>query len=87
MTVTLDLSGCTWQKSSYSAHPQGECVEVAEAAWRKSSYSASAEGECVEVAVLPGPVAVRDSKNPGGGVLAVPRAAWAVFVHAARGTM
>ncbi len=37
------------------------------AIWRKSSYSGSNGGACVEVADnLPGIVAVRDSKDPGG---------------------
>jgi hypothetical protein len=40
------------------------------ATWRKASYSSSTGGNCVEVAAnLPGVVAVRDSKDPEGGVL------------------
>jgi hypothetical protein len=47
--------------------------------WRKSSFSGAAQN-CVEVAgALPGIVAVRDSKNPGGPALAVSRAGWAAF--------
>ncbi|MBO4257506.1 DUF397 domain-containing protein [Streptomyces griseorubiginosus] len=39
--------------------------------WRKSSYSGDQGGECLEVAELPcATVAVRDSKNPVGPVLA-----------------
>ncbi|WP_405615096.1 DUF397 domain-containing protein [Streptomyces sp. NBC_01511] len=42
----------------------------------KSSYS-SGNGECVEVARnVPGTVAVRDSKQPGGPVLRVTPGAW-----------
>ncbi|MFI6084409.1 DUF397 domain-containing protein [Streptomyces sp. NPDC051217] len=42
----------------------------------KSSYS-SGNGECVEVARnIPGTVAVRDSKDPGGSVLRVAPGAW-----------
>lgn len=46
--------------------------DLSNAAWRKSSRSTQS-GECVEVAGLAGVVAVRDSKNPAGGVLAVDR--------------
>jgi hypothetical protein len=55
------------------------------AAWRKSSYSGSNGGNCVEVASLPGAVAVRDSKDPDGGVLVVSPEAWRVFLAATRG--
>lgn len=47
--------------------------------WRKSSYSAQPQGQCVEVAPST-QVAVRDSKNPEAGVLAVPRPAWTAFI-------
>jgi hypothetical protein len=51
--------------------------ELSGAVWRKSSYSGSSGGQCVEVARnLPGIVAVRDSKNPENGALAVTPAAW-----------
>jgi hypothetical protein len=43
--------------------------------WRKSSHSGSGQGECVEVARTSALVAVRDSKNPGGPVLAFGSAA------------
>jgi uncharacterized protein DUF397 len=47
--------------------------------WRKSSCS-SAQGNCVEVASnVPGRVAVRDSKDPGGARLAFERGAWEAF--------
>jgi len=42
--------------------------------WRTSSFSGN-NGNCVEVAALPdGSVGVRDSKDPGGGVLTFTRA-------------
>ena len=41
------------------------------AAWRKSRYS-NGQGECVEIACnLPGIIAIRDSKDPDGGILVV----------------
>jgi hypothetical protein len=57
--------------------------EISSAVWRKSSYSGDNGGACVEVAAnLPGVVAVRDSKNPAGPVLAVPPSDWQAFTHA-----
>jgi Domain of unknown function (DUF397) len=47
------------------------------AQWRKSSYSGSNGGGCVEIARnLPGIVAVRDSKDPGGPVLVLTPRQW-----------
>lgn len=44
-------------------------LDLPASTWRKSSYS-SGGGNCVEVAVLAdGRVAVRDSKDPDGGML------------------
>ncbi|ONI84245.1 hypothetical protein ALI144C_16420 [Actinosynnema sp. ALI-1.44] len=40
--------------------------------WRKSSFSAGAE-HCVELAVTGDRLSIRDSKNPDGGVITVPR--------------
>lgn len=72
---TSELSGAIWRKSSYSGGNEGECVEVAPV-WRKSSYSGSDEGSCVEVTRTDRLVAVRDSKNPAGSVLAFAPAEW-----------
>ncbi|MGI5171395.1 DUF397 domain-containing protein [Spirillospora sp. CA-253888] len=49
--------------------------------WRTSSYSGSSGGECVEVAASAVTVAVRDSKDPGGPVLAFDGVAWAAFTR------
>lgn len=48
--------------------------------WRKSSYSTTQEN-CVEVGYAAHAVAVRDSKDPEGPVLLVPRAAFGRFVR------
>jgi hypothetical protein len=48
-------------------------MDLGHAEWRKSSRSGG--GDCVEIAHLPGVVAVRDSKNPGG-VLTFPDTVW-----------
>jgi hypothetical protein len=59
--------------------------ELSGAAWRKSSYSGSSGGQCVEVARnLPGVVAVRDSKDPESGALAVTPAAWQALLAGIR---
>ena len=59
-------------------------IDLSRAAWRKSSYSGQS-GNCVEVARnLPGLVAVRDSKAPGGARLVVSREAWQAFVRTVR---
>lgn len=55
---------------------------LSRAAWQKSSHSGSNGGQCVEVARnLPGIVAVRDSKDPGGPKLIVAPGEWAAFVR------
>ncbi len=49
--------------------------------WRKSSRSNDGGyGDCVEVAGLRNEVALRDSKNPSGPVLAITRAEWRSFL-------
>jgi hypothetical protein len=56
-------------------------TDLQHAIWHKSSYSGGQGGECVEVAHgVPGLVPVRDSKNPEGGALIFPAAAWGEFV-------
>ncbi|GIG85617.1 DUF397 domain-containing protein [Plantactinospora endophytica] len=59
-------------------------TDLTGAVWHKSSYS-GAEGDCVEVADnLPDLVAVRDSKDPYGPVLAFAPGPWRQFVRGVR---
>jgi hypothetical protein len=58
-------------------------ADLSHATWRKSSYSNGSGGSCVEVAVLASlaghseqHIAVRDSKDPGGPVLAFTPRQW-----------
>ena len=53
-------------------------MDLNRAAWRKSSYSGNNGGACIEVAAAR-TVAVRDSKDPHGPVLAFGPQAWAAF--------
>lgn len=60
-------------------------VDLSHAAWRKSSQSGGNGGQCVEVARnLPGVVAVRDSKDPGGPSLVVTAGEWRAFLAGVR---
>lgn len=53
-------------------------MDASQLRWRKSSHSGE-EYNCVEVAAVPGAVAVRDSKDPGGPTLTFDRTAWRAF--------
>jgi hypothetical protein len=53
--------------------------DLTHAMWRKSSRSGGGGNECVEVAFVPGVTALRDSKNPGGGVLFLSLDGWQAF--------
>ena len=53
------------------------------ASWRKSSYSGT-QSDCVEVAFGSTQAAVRDSKDPNGGVLVLSPASFAALVVEAR---
>ena len=55
--------------------------DLSHATWRKSSRTNDGGGgACVEVAGLGNEVALRDSKNPSGPVLAITRAEWRFFL-------
>ena len=47
--------------------------------WRKSSYSGNNGGQCVEVGNAARMIAVRDSKDQAGPVLAFGRQDWQQF--------
>jgi hypothetical protein len=49
--------------------------------WHKSSFSTNS---CVEVAPLRGGVAIRDSKNPDGGILVYTPDEWRAFLAGVR---
>ncbi len=57
--------------------------DLTRARWRKSSRS-NGEQACVELAALTDLTAVRDSKNPAGGALALDPATWQAFRSAIR---
>jgi hypothetical protein len=87
MQSSQGLTEARWRKSSHSGDTGGECVECAPlgtASWRKSSYSGGTGGDCVEVADLTPHIAIRDSKNPGAGVLTVAPGTFAAFVAGVR---
>ena len=74
---TIDISSAQWRKSHHS-NGSGSCVEVA-TGWRKASYS-NGSGSCVEVGQTPARVvAVRDTTDRDGAMIAVSPAAWQAF--------
>lgn len=82
--MRLDFSNVRWRKASASQGPNGQCVEVG-AVWRKASASQGPNGACVEVSGCGEHFAVRDSKDPGGPVLAFDADDWTAFIGAVRG--
>jgi Domain of unknown function (DUF397) len=56
-------------------------MDMSGTAWRKSSYSSSNGGACIKVATTPHTIAVRDSKNPGGGNLGFAHDSWLAFTR------
>jgi hypothetical protein len=55
-------------------------LDPAGVVWRKSTRS-NPQDNCVEIAELPSAVAVRDSKDPGGPVLAFHQDEWRAFIE------
>jgi hypothetical protein len=56
-------------------------MDVTGIAWRTSSYSGSNGGTCVEVGNADLAVAVRDSKDPDGPLLAFAADTWTAFAE------
>jgi len=56
-------------------------MDVTGTVWRKSSYSGSNGGACIEVGTADLAVAVRDSKDPDGPLLAFARDQWKAFAE------
>ncbi|MEU8268388.1 DUF397 domain-containing protein [Sphaerisporangium sp. NPDC049002] len=57
-------------------------MDLSMAQWCKSTFSGDNGGHCVEVASnLPGSIAVRDSKDPGGPALIFPPTQWSLFIN------
>ncbi|WP_084338171.1 DUF397 domain-containing protein [Actinomadura oligospora] len=72
----MELSQTVWRKASRSNESGDNCVEVGavpRSAWQKASRSDEIGDNCVEVADARGRVALRDSKDPDAGVLALSR--------------
>lgn len=61
----------------------GMTVDLTRAQWRKATAS-QGNGECVEVAFVPNAVAMRDSKDPQGPVLAFTPKEWDAFLSGAK---
>jgi hypothetical protein len=60
-------------------------ADLTGAVWHKSTRSGGNGGDCVEVAVnLPGIVAIRDTKDPGGAALVFGPAEWTAFLAGVR---
>jgi uncharacterized protein DUF397 len=55
--------------------------DLSRATWRKSSRSNGSGGACVEVAGIAPVIAIRDSKDPNGPVLAFTRQEWHAFTR------
>jgi hypothetical protein len=61
-------------------------MDVTPVAWRKSSYSGSNGGACVEVGTAASAVAVRDSQDSDGPLLAFAAGIWQAFTDQVKAT-
>jgi uncharacterized protein DUF397 len=52
--------------------------------WRKSSFSGNGGGNCVDVAADGEKIYVRNSKNPGGAMVAFTQSEWKAFLSGAK---
>lgn len=77
----VDLSRARWRKSAHSGGNGGDCVELTPA-WQNSPPGGGNGGTCAAVAEPERLIAVRDSKDPGGPVLAFTPDAWRAFTAA-----
>ncbi|WP_374706958.1 DUF397 domain-containing protein [Catellatospora sp. TT07R-123] len=59
-------------------------MNIIDASWAESSRSDAGDGQCVEVLFGAETVAVRDSKNPDGPILAFSRESWQSFLDAVK---
>jgi hypothetical protein len=60
-------------------------ADLTGAVWHKSTRSGGNGGDCVEVAAnLPGIVAIRDTKDPGGATLVFTDDGWSAFLAGVR---
>lgn len=55
-------------------------MQLSDRLWRKSSHSTNNGGNCIELASTLDTVAVRDSKDPEGPRLLVPRRTFAALL-------
>ncbi|WP_126636961.1 DUF397 domain-containing protein [Embleya hyalina] len=62
---------------------ESSLTATADPAWRKSSFS-GAQSECVEIAPIKNAMAIRDSKDPSVGNLAVGVSAWVALTASLR---
>lgn len=59
-------------------------MDLSRVVWRKASLSDEIGDNCVEVASMPGWLALRDSKNPAGGVLQLGQAGFRDLVDSVK---
>ncbi len=55
-------------------------IDLSELEWFKSSFSANGESCCTCARLSDGGMAVKDSKNPDGGILIFSRTEWQTFI-------